>query len=167
MFFKGTNECTHKMHEYNNESYHHIKVPLTGKPNQPSSSPRGMAPYKNAPPNKELGDYFNIHTDIKGIEEPDATGKRNDGYVRVLQVNYMFDCIQGTFSCDDTYYDDCPGIGADKNPLKELSNICKSDVGRLLFNPRRIVLFWPKLVRLWALVGLRVGLGLACRVVWR
>ena len=68
------------------------------------------------------------------ILKPNATGKRNDGYVRVLQVNYMFDCIQGTFSCDDTYYDDCPGIGADKNPLKELSNICKSDVGRNFFS---------------------------------
>ena len=93
-----------------------------------------MAPYKNSPPDKELGDYFDIYTDIKGIKEPDATGERNDGHVWVLQVNYMLDCVQSAFSRDDKHYDDCPGIGADKNHLKELSNICKSDVGRLLFS---------------------------------
>ena len=98
MFFKGTNEGTHKVHEYNNESYDHIKVSLTGKPNQPSPSPPFMVPYENAPPNKELGDYFNIHNDIAGVEEPDASGKRNDGYVRVLRVNYMLDRVQSAFS---------------------------------------------------------------------
>ena len=108
-------------------------MPLTGRHNQPSPSPPCMAPYEDAPVNEKLGDYFNTHNSIEGVKEPDATGARNDGYVRVLRMNYMLDRVCQTFHRNDKHYDDCPIIDADRKPLKELSTTCRLTEGDAFF----------------------------------
>ena len=79
-FFKDTQECCHRVHEFSNTSFDHIKVPLAGKACQSSPSPHGMAGYEVIHRNKNLGAYIQCHKELHSMAEPDKSGKRKFHY---------------------------------------------------------------------------------------
>ena len=91
-FFKGINECAHRVHEYNDTKFGvTVVVDVTGLDNQALPSPPMMAPYEDAPPNSCPSDYILKHQLMEGVSIPDATGARVRvrGYGRVLRLTYM------------------------------------------------------------------------------
>ena len=51
-FFKGTNECAHRVHEYNDTLFDAtMTVDVTGLDDQALPSPPGMVPYEDTPSN--------------------------------------------------------------------------------------------------------------------
>ena len=104
-FFKGTNECAHRVHEYNETAFDvTMVVDVTGLDDQALPSPPGMVPYEDAPSNRLLGDYILKHPSMEGVSIPDATGERVRGYSRVLRMTYMNTMLSRVFSCSTDSY---------------------------------------------------------------
>ena len=84
-FFKGTNQCAHRLHEYEDTQWDEkVRVEITGLNNQPLPSPPGMARYEDAPSNRNLVGFMREHRSMSGDPEPDI-GPRVDEYRRCVK----------------------------------------------------------------------------------
>ena len=108
-FFKGTNKCAHRVHEYNGTKFDAtVVVDVTGLDDQALPSPPMMAPYEDAPPNCCLGDYILKHPSMEGVSIPDATGACVRVYGRVLCLAYMNKILSHVFSQSTDSYVETP-----------------------------------------------------------